>query len=173
MNVYISAPSGVGKTAVTEELARRGYAACDTDQVPGLTRMELRETGEPIDWPKDDIIDWKKYGWHIQGDVLDDLLIKNEKENLFLSGYCGNQPDFYHKFSKLIVLTVDSPEEYLRRQRTRPYRANNDSEAAIQKRLGTYQTRISELIQAGFTPVDNSGTPAQTADKILRMVNEE
>lgn len=171
MHVFITAPSGIGKTTVTNELASRGYAAFDTDYVPGLARLELRETGEPVDWPETDTIDWKKYGWNIQSDVLDEVLAQSE--TVFLSGICGNQDEFYHRFGKLIVLTLNSPEEYLRRQQTRPRNSSNDSPAAIQRRLGNFQEKIQQFVDAGFIPVDNSGTPVQTADKILQIVHEE
>jgi len=169
MKVYISAPSGVGKTTATNELAHRGYPAFDTDYIPGLARLEIGETGQPAEWPTSGYVDWKKYAWNIQPMLLNTLLVENKI--LFLSGICGNQQQFYNKFDKLIVLTV-GPEEYLRRMKTRPYRGANDDEINIQQRVRKYATKIQQFIDDGFTPIDNSGPVQNTVDEILNIIYE-
>lgn len=168
MYVFISGPSGVGKTTVTNELVRRGQIAYDIDNVPGLARLELRDTGEPSEWPKG-YIDWGKYAWNVQPAVLDEVLSRHK--SLFLSGIFGNQPDFYHKFGKLIVLTVD-PDQYLHQMRTRPYRGYNDDEINIQQRVAKYAGKIQQFTESGFIPVDNFRPVEQTVDEILRIVYE-
>ena len=50
MNVLITGSSGTGKSTVIKELKRRGYTAIDGDEEPGLSRLEIQETGEPTDW---------------------------------------------------------------------------------------------------------------------------
>ena len=170
MKVFITAQSGVGKTTVTDELVRRGYTAFDTDNVPGMARLELRETGQPVEWPVSGYIDWKKYGWNIQGGVLDEVLSRGE--TVFLSGICGNQDEFYSKFDKLVVLTVEH-DEYLRRMRTRPHRGASDEEINIQQRIGKYATKLQQFIDSGFVTVDNSGAVEQTVDQILSIVYEK
>lgn len=168
MRVFITGVSGVGKTTVTQELARRGFTAYDTDEIPGLARLELRATGEPVDWPTGQI-DWGKYAWNIIPEVLEEIL--SQEENIFLSGVCGNQDLFYNKFGKLIVLTVD-PETHLHRMRSRPYRGSNDDEINIQQRVAKYEVMLQRFLDSGFIPVDNSDTAAKTADNILRIINE-
>lgn len=170
MHVFISGPSGIGKTTVTDELARRGYNAFDTDNVPGMARLEVQDTGEPAEWPASGFVDWKKYGWSIQPAVLEELLSSNE--NVFLSGICHNQPDFYHKFGKLIVLTTDI-NEYERRMRARPYRGANDDEVNIKRRIEKYPTMINRLLDSGFIPVDHSDTPQDTVNTILQLIAKD
>lgn len=52
MKVFISASSGVGKSSVINELVDRGYTAYDADNRDlHLTRLEVRGTGEPVEWP--------------------------------------------------------------------------------------------------------------------------
>lgn len=170
MHVFISGPSGIGKTTVTDELARRGYNAFDTDMVPGMARLEIQETGAPAVWPTGGYVDWKKYGWSIQPEVLDNLLSNNE--NVFLSGICHNQPDFYHKFGKLIVLTADI-DEYARRMRTRPYRGANDDEVNILQRIEKYPIMINRLLDSGFIAVDHSGSPEETVNTILELIQKD
>jgi broad-specificity NMP kinase len=170
MRVFITGSSGVGKTAVTNELARRGFAAFDADTVPGLSRLEISATGEPVEWPTSGFIDWKTYSWNIQAPALDELLAQHE--SIFLSGVCGNQDKFYDKFDALVVLTL-TPEEHLKRMRSRPYRGANDDEVNIQHRLTKYATMLENFIADGFTPVDNSEAPSKAADQILRIINEK
>lgn len=165
MHVYITATSGVGKTTVTDELRARGYTAYDTDNVPGLTRLEIKETGEPAEWPKG-YVDWSYYSWNLQQEMLDEVL--NSSESVFLSGLCGNQPDFYTRFGKLIVLTID-PEEHERRLRNRPAREAGDDEQNIQERLRKYPMLLQRFLDSGAILVDNSGSVERTVDEILRM----
>lgn len=168
MKVYITGLSGVGKTTVTQELTRRGFTAYDTDEVPGLARLELRETGQPVDWPTGHI-DWGKYAWNITPEILEETL--SQDETMFLSGVCGNQDEFYNMFGKLIVVTVDS-ETHLHRMRSRPYRGSNDDEINIQQRVAKYDVMLQKFLDSGFIPVDNSDTAAKTVDNILRIIKE-
>ena len=170
MKVFITGSSGVGKTTVTDELSRRGYNALDTHNVPGMARLEIRETGRPTKWPKAGLIDWKKYSWSLQPAVLDKVLSLHE--TLFLSGVCGNQNEFYHKFDKRIVLTIN-PEEYLRRMRSRTRRGINDDEVNILSRLQKYSEKEQQFLNNGFIPVDKSGLVELTVNKILDIVNEK
>ena len=56
MPVYlVTGRGGAGKSTVAEELKRRGYAAFDGDDLPGLSRSEDAVTGEPVK------IDYSKY----------------------------------------------------------------------------------------------------------------
>ena len=115
MNVLITGSSGTGKSTVIKELKRRGYTAIDGDEEPGLSRLEIQETGEPTDWP-DGFVDWSFYAWNLNETVLKQLLQKDE--TVFFGTISGNQADYYSLFEKIIVLTV-SPEEHLRRMKTR------------------------------------------------------
>jgi dephospho-CoA kinase len=51
MKVFITSSSGVGKSAVVNELVNRGYTTFDADDIDlNLTCLVIRETGEAIEW---------------------------------------------------------------------------------------------------------------------------
>lgn len=169
MKIFITASSGVGKSAVIEELAKRGYTALDADDRQlKLTRLQVKATGEVVDWPKG-YIDWSKYTWNADKYRLEELLASDK--TVFLCGLLGNQEELYHYFDKLIALTIE-PKEHERRLRTRPKREVGDDEKNIVRRLERYSMHMQKFIESGFVRIDNSGTVNQTVDEILRVVHE-
>jgi dephospho-CoA kinase len=166
MKVFISASSGVGKSAVIDELSSRGLSAYDADdRTLNLTRLEIRESGEPTEWPKG-YVDWHKYSWNANEQVLRELLASNE--TVFIAGFLGNQENLYHYFDKLIVLTIDR-KEHERRLRSRPKRDFGDHEQNLQGRLEKYPMHLAKMVGSGFITVNNAGPVAQTVDEILHV----
>ena len=169
MKVFVTASSGVGKSAVIDELAKRGLTALDADdRTLNLTRLEVKETGEPVDWPKG-YVDWHYYSWNASEERLTQLL--ENDETVFLGGLLGNQEELYHYFDKLIALTIN-PEEHLRRLHSRPKRDVGDDEKNIQRRLDKYGEHMAKFITSGFITVDNSGPVERTVDEIVRIIHE-
>jgi dephospho-CoA kinase len=167
MKVFISASSGVGKSTIIDELANRGYSAYDADDRSlHLTRLEIRETGEPVEWPQG-YVDWHYYSWNASEDTLKELLASDD--TVIIAGFLGNQEKLYHYFDKLIALTIE-PEEHERRLRTRPKRDVGDDEQNIIRRLEKYPMHMEKFLQTGFIPVDNSGSVAQTVDQIEQII---
>lgn len=167
MKVFITASSGVGKTAVVEELQQRGYTAYDADDRSlKLTRLEVRETSEPVEWPKG-YVDWHYYSWNADKDRLKELLASDD--TVFIAGFLGNQEELYHYFDKLIALTI-GPQEHERRLRTRPKREYGDDEQNIQRRLHKYSEHMAKFVTSGFIVIDNSGPVDQTVDQIEQLV---
>lgn len=164
MKVFITASSGVGKTAVIDELRARGYTAYDADdRALCLTRLEIAETGEPAEWPQG-YVDWHYYSWNANEEKLRELLATDQ--TVFIAGLLGNQEKLYHYFDVLIALTID-PLEHERRLRTRPKRDVGDDEKNIQRRLDRYASHMEKFIAAGFVTIDNTGPAARTVDQIL------
>jgi dephospho-CoA kinase len=166
MKVFITASSGVGKTTVISELSNRGYAAYDADDRSlGLTRLETKESGEPVEWPKG-YVDWSYYSWNANEARLKELLASDE--TVFIAGFLGNQEKLYQYFDRLIALTID-PVEHERRLRARPKREVGDDEKNIKRRLEKYPTHIEKFIASGFILIDNSQSVEQTVDQILNL----
>jgi len=100
----ITGVAGTGKTAVTDELARRGWRAYSTDEMPEVTQLEDLRTGEFM--VKDGRpIDFKKYGWNWQEAGLTKLLARAEK--VFIGASVSNLHDFCHLFESIFVLSLD------------------------------------------------------------------
>ncbi len=166
VKVFITAVSGVGKSAVVNELVERGYTAYDADDRDlNLTRLEVKETGEPVDWPEG-FVDWSYYSWNANEDRLQELLAKNE--TVFVAGFLGNQEKLYHYFDKLVALTLD-PTEHERRLRERPKREVGDDDKNNQRRLERYSMHMAKFATSGFIMVDNSGLVEKTADQIEQI----
>lgn len=167
MKVFITAVSGVGKSAVVKELVKRGYTAYDADDRDlNLTRLEVKETGEPADWPEG-FVDWSYYSWNANEDRLQELLAEND--TVFVAGFLGNQEKLYHYFDKLVALTV-GPTEHERRLRERPQREVGDNDKNNQRRLERYSMHMAKFAASGFVMVDNSGTLEKTLSQIEKIV---
>ncbi len=166
MKVFITAVSGVGKSAVVNELVERGYTAYDADDRDlNLTRLEVKETGEPVDWPEG-FVDWSYYSWNADEDRLKELLAEND--TVFVAGFLGNQEKLYHHFDKLVALTVD-PVEHERRLTTRPKREVGDDDKNNQRRLERYSMHMAKFATSGFVMVDNAGSVESTVDQIEQI----
>jgi dephospho-CoA kinase len=169
MKVFITASSGVGKTAVIGELKSRSYTAYDADDRDlHLTRLEVKETGEPVEWPKG-FVDWHYYSWNADEERLKELLANDE--TVFLCGFLGNQEKLYRYFDKLIALAID-PTEHRRRLYSRHKREFGDDEQNNQRRLDKYTEHMAKFEASGFIIIDNSGPITKTADKIEQLVQE-
>ncbi len=169
MKVFITASSGIGKTAVINELSNRGYIAYDADNRDlELTRLEIKGTGEPVEWPKG-YVDWHYYSWNANKDRLKELLASND--TVFIAGFLGNQEKLYKYFDKLIALTTNT-EEHKRRLHTRPKRKFGDDDKNNQKRLEKYSMHLAKFTDSGFIIIDNSGPVKQTVDYILQIVTK-
>lgn len=156
----------MGKSAVTNELKNRGHTAYDADDRSlNLTRLEIKNTGTPVEWPNG-YVDWRYYAWNANEERLKELLASNE--TVFLCGFLGNQEKLYHYFDKLVALAID-PKEHERRLRNRPKREVGDDDQNIQRRLEKYPQHIAKFIASDFVIIDNSGSLQQTADRIERL----
>jgi len=170
MKVFITAGSGVGKSSVVDELIKRGYTAYDADNRDlHLTQLEIKETGEPVEWPKG-YVDWSYYSWNANENRLKELL--ETSDTVFVAGFLGNQEKLYHHFDKLIVLAID-PTEHERRLRTRPKREVSDDEQNIQRKIERYASRMEKFaeVATGFVIIDNTEPVKQTVNQILQIVN--
>ena len=166
MKVFITASSGVGKSAVINELKLRGHTAYDADDRElHLTRLEVRETGQPVEWPKG-YVDWHYYSWNANEQRLQELLASDE--TVFICGFLGNQEKLYHYFDKLVALSVN-PKEHERRLLSRPKRDVGDDDQNNLRRLEKYPEHMSKFKATGFVIIDNSGSIEHIVDQIEEL----
>lgn len=99
--VLITGMSGVGKSSVIEELARRGYKAIDIDQ-PDWSEyrhldpeQENDEGGEPE--------------WLWREDLVEELLATEDADVIFLGGCAANQGRFYPALDHVVLLSASEP----------------------------------------------------------------
>jgi AAA domain len=99
----ITGDPGVGKSALAKELARRGYVAYDTDDLPDVTRLE-DVAGRPVRWPKPPL-DWSRYAWNWQEAGLRERLAS--AETVLVAARTTNQEKYYSWFDSILVLVAD------------------------------------------------------------------
>jgi gluconate kinase len=99
----ITGDAGSGKSTVARALARRGYLAHNTDDMPDVTRLEDHH-GRPVEWPEGPV-DWSKYAWNWQESALRKLLAGTG--TVFVAAIVSNQEKFYSLFEAIFVLVVD------------------------------------------------------------------
>lgn len=160
MKIFITGRQGTGKTSVIRELQKRGYTAYNTDQLPGVTKLQLRATGEDIDWPEGQV-DWDEIAWNWQADKIQELLISDE--TVFVGAVTTNQADFYKYFDKLYALTVpaDTHSKYIQQHE------HNYTQADID-RIIAHAYKQQKFFDAGAKEIRNDRPISETVDEILR-----
>jgi dephospho-CoA kinase len=114
--VLVTGLPGAGKSAVCDELCRRGYEAHDTDR-EGNAVWVRNETGEiitqadagdrPVDWSDD-------REWRLVHSKVAALARRGQRRLVFLCGSTANENEVWELFSSVVYLAVD--ETTLRRR---------------------------------------------------------
>jgi shikimate kinase len=149
MRVLITGMSGVGKSSVLHELARRGYRTVDTDY------GDYHETidGETL---------WRE-------DRIDALLAEERDGPLFVQGTTRNQVEFYPRFDDIVLLSApaDVLVERLTTRTTNPY---GKDPAEIAETLGYLENVEPLLREAATLEVVTTVPVEQVADIILAHI---
>ncbi len=164
--VFIIGSGGVGKSTVIKRLKERGYTAYDTDDMPGVHRVE-DASGTPTSFPEG-YIDWGKYRWNWQRPAVEELLASDE--NVFLGAYPSNWADFIEDFDTVIALTV-GPEAHEHRLRTRNAHTYGQGEENIREQLWAQAEELIKFTTAGAIAVVNDQPIDVVVDEILKITH--
>jgi predicted ATPase len=159
----ITGRPGSGKTAVIQELQRRGYQAFNTDDMSEVTQLEEQATGKVVPWP-DGPVDWNKYIWNWQEDGLRKLL--NLEGDVFIGAIVGNQREFYPPFDKIFALTITT--ETLR-QRLDSH-AHRRTTAEKDKAIAVHDQKQARFEEQGLILVPADGPVNEVVDDILAQL---
>lgn len=128
--ILLTGMSGVGKSSVLADLARRGFDTVDTDYGGWIHRDGC---GEPM--------------WHEP--LMDGLLSRPRTAPLFVLGTVANQVRFYDRFNAVVLLSAPR-EVILDRLRTR--RTNNFGKAATERtKIMRDIAEVEPLLRSGST----------------------
>lgn len=127
--------SGVGKSSVLEELARRGHTVVDTDYDDWVHEVVFPGSSGP------------ERLWH-EG-RMDVLLADHRDATLFVSGCVANQGRFYARFDAVVLLSA--PLNVLLERVTA--RATNDfgKTEAERRRIADDLVTVEPLLRKGST----------------------
>ncbi len=112
--VLVTGMSGVGKSTVLGELAKRGFHVVETDDAPWSERSEAAGG----------------YVW--REDLISELLSRDDGAALYVSGTVSNQGLFYPQFDAVVLLSAPV-DVLLRRIETRT--SNQYGKAAEERAL--------------------------------------
>jgi broad-specificity NMP kinase len=104
-NVLVLGLSGTGKSAVCEELYRRGYNALDADEIFGYAADPV--TRVPVEG-------WSSVNWFWDAERLRAVLTSQADEKVIICGGSANQDEVMHLFGMVFTLVVD--DDTLRRR---------------------------------------------------------
>ena len=161
----ITGRQGSGKTTVIKQLQKLGYTAYNADDLPDVTKLQNKETNEPIDWPECKV-DWSRYAWNWQKPEIEKLLASDEI--VFIGAVVSNQQDFYSMFDKVFVLTV-SGNTLKTRLETHEHSSHHLS-GEIDRITNDHEKKQASFINEGAEPIAGEGTPSEIANSILSKI---
>ncbi|MGW0230785.1 AAA family ATPase [Actinopolymorpha singaporensis] len=167
MSVYlITGSSGAGKTAVAEELQRRGYTAYNTDTMPEVTSLYDMATGEAIslqNWPPAPL-DTKRYHWNWDLQALRKLF--DSGDPVFVAAITSNTKENLHLFDSVFVInpTVETIMHRLITRTSNNIGKHPDELAGI---LESHTKSAAMWQSLGATLVDGDQSLGEVVDTIL------
>lgn len=164
----VTGNAGSGKSAVIEELKKRGYAAFNTDDLPDVTRLEDL-SGQPADPPRP--VDWSKYGWNWQEKGLKQIL--NSQPTVFVAAIVSNQQKFYPLFDRIFVLTIDKKtlKHRLTTRTSNDYGKHPDELKEILQGHSAFQGRLASGTSSKIL-VDGTQPLPKVVNEILSHVSQ-
>jgi len=163
MKVLITGYPATGKSSVADELARRGYAAYNTDDMPGLSH-HIHKDGTPVDLSKGHIEDKSKLEWVWNKAKFTELLHSADK--VFICAITSRQHEFYDQFDKIFVLTIDEPtlRHRLHTRTTNDFGKHpNELKMLIEGREGF----VKQMLKEGAITIDATQPLSKVVDDIL------
>jgi broad-specificity NMP kinase len=158
----ITGRPGCGKSTTIHALAARGYIAYNTDNIPGITRLEDKATREEVTWPEGQV-DWKRYAWNWQEKELKQLL--KSDDTIFVGAVVGNQEEFYPLFNKVFVLMIDP--ETLRQRLLSHEHEDHHNPKYIKRMVSIHLEKQDHFIQQGCVPISAVQPVDRVVDEIL------
>lgn len=156
--VLITGLSGVGKSTVIARLAELGYKAIDTDYGGYFELVEA------------DAATQQRFGgkveWRWREDRIAALLDVEDADVLFVCGTASNQPRFYARFDRIVLLTA--PDAVMvERMRTRTNSPYGRDPADVERQLALKPLVEPLLRQAADLVIDTSAPLERVVERII------
>lgn len=159
--VLVTGMSGTGKTAVINELARRGYRAVDLDSPIWSHWVDSS--------PDDPLTPGVGRDWVWREDRVRELLSDCGEEFLFVSGCAENMAELFDLIDKVILLSA--PLETIIGRVSARSGAGYGQQADEQRKIAELVAKIEPLLrQSADIEVDTQQPVDRTVDQILLQV---
>lgn len=160
-NYLIDGVSGTGKTAVCDELLRRGYQAIHGDRELKIGPKTDATTSGPV--PGYDLPPL----WDVA--KVNALLANQDEAMTFLCGGCSNSSEFIDRLDGVFVLEVDDIDTVMRRIDERVLVDPTDWGAKQEEREITLQAhQAKDTVPVDGIAIDATAPVARVVDSILR-----
>lgn len=171
--IYITGPTGAGKTSVRNELLKRGYEAYDTDE--GINEHFNTETGAtaPYPNPKDVTAEWlSNHNFNLPKDKIVTLSKSAKDKLVFLCGGADNDLELADYFTTIICLVADKGVTKTRVEN----RTTNDYgkvPAEMDSILSNHDAIVQRYLEFGAIMIDTSSTNlSKVVDNILKATDD-
>jgi len=161
----ITGRQGSGKTTVIKQLQKLGYTAYNTDDLPDVTKLQDKETGETIEWPEAKV-DWSRYAWNWQKPEIEILLSSDEV--VFIGAVVSNQLDFYPMFDKVFVITVSG--DTLKARLEAHEHSSHHLPGVIDRITNDHEKKQALFINEGAEPISGEQPVKDITNNILKLV---
>ena len=170
-NYLIEGVSGAGKTAVAEELQRRGHHVIHGDRE--LAYLGDPETGEALEAPAPesvtDSVRWRHERWIWNVNKVKSVVADQSHAQSFFCGGSRNHHHFSHLFDEVFVLNVDADTLNLRlAARPEDEFGGNPNERELIARLHA----TNEDIPKNAMNIDATAPVTRVVDDILSKCGE-
>lgn len=155
-----------GKSSIADELSRRGYAAYNTDDMPGLNHF-VRKDGSVVDLSKGHIADKSDLEWVWNDAEMAKLL--HSADQVFICAVTSRQHEYYDKFDKIFVLTIDEAtmkDRLFSRTRSDFGKHPNELTMLLKGREGFQK----QMLKVGAVPIDATQPLGKVVDDILGLI---
>lgn len=163
--IYVTGTPGSGKSAVCDELKRRGYTAYDTDN-DAIAFFFDNATGKAIERQvpaSERTQQWRaRHTWKAQREVVARLAIAAEHGFVFLCGVTANDADeLWDLFDMVFALVIDDGQVLKQRIADRSEDGYGKNPHELAELLRWQRTAAADYEKIGATLIDAS-QPLQT-----------
>jgi shikimate kinase len=165
--ILLTGLSGVGKSTVTSELAKRGYKCVDADSDEyshwEAVVDDAGVAGTPVEPDRD---------WVWREDRVSDLLYSEDGDVLFVSGCAANMSQFLPRFDHVILLSAprDAIAERLATRTTNDYGKRPDEAARVLDLIDTVEPLLRRV---AHHEIDTNQPLSEVVATVLRIAQPE
>ncbi|MEI7810745.1 MAG: AAA family ATPase [bacterium] len=168
--IYITGISGTGKSAIAEELNKKGIYTIDVDSDKhNLCSWKNKETKENVYFEYGMGLDWMEdHGWYCDIEKLKGML--NVPEDIIVVvGLTTNQNEYLNLFDKVFLLQC-SEETFLNRLKTRT--SNDFGKHPLEENyiLNMYKDLEKDLIEKGAIAINAEGPIETVVGSIISKI---